>query len=395
MSSPNWLSHTHDDGLGCYIHIPFCDRICPYCDFAVVLYRETQVDRYERALLREMSLASRPGPLQTLYLGGGTPSALPRPTLERVLSAVFTRFQTSPGSVECTLEANPARNQQDLEAWHAAGVNRLSIGVQSFDDRDLHRLGRTHTVIDAVNFCRAARTAGFTNISIDLIAGAPGQDNATFEHSLATALSLDVDHISIYGLTIEEGTPYAAWQRRDPAAFPDDDVVATMLERAHDALGSAGFVHYEISNFARPGFESAHNTSYWRQRNCIALGVSAAGYDAGLRYRNHRDFELYCASLESGTSARAEEERLDSDARLGEAAMLALRTSAGIDYDEFLRRFGVRVTDVFEAALKKCLAAGLLEQDARGARLVRRGRLLANTVCAEFLVPQHPPVVSR
>ncbi len=395
MSAPNWLGHSHDDGLGCYVHIPFCDRICPYCDFAVVLYRSTQIDRYERALLREVSQASRQVPLQTLYLGGGTPSALPHQTLERIVSAVFTRFQTSPGSIECTLEANPARNQDDLEVWRAAGVNRLSVGVQSFDDGELHRLGRAHCADDAINFCRAARTAGFANISIDLIAGAPGQDDASFERTLSTALSLDIDHISIYGLTIEEGTPYAAWHRRDPAAFPDDDVVATMLERAHDTLSAGGFEHYEVSNFPRPGFESAHNTGYWRQRNCAAFGVSAAGYDTGLRYRNHRNFELYCASLESGTSARADEERLDADARLGEAAMLALRTSAGIDYDDFLRRFGVQVVDVFGAALKKCLAAGLLEQDACGARLVRRGRLLANTVCAEFLVPQHPPVVSR
>lgn len=395
MSAPNWLGHTRDSGLGCYIHIPFCDRICPYCDFAVVLYREAQIDRYESALLREIRHAPHHGPLQTLYLGGGTPSALPRRTLERVLSAVFTQFQTLPGSIESTLEANPARNQQDLDAWRVAGVNRLSVGVQSFDDRDLHRLGRVHTAADAINFCRAARTAGFDNISIDLIAGAPGQDDAAFEHTLSTALSLDIDHISIYGLTIEEGTPYAAWHRRDPAAFPDDDVMATMLERAHDTLCAAGFVHYEISNFARPGFESAHNTGYWRQRNCLAFGVSAAGYDAGLRYRNHRNFELYCASLEHGASARVDEERLDAGARLGEAAMLALRTSTGIDYDDFFQRFGVRVTDVFDAPLKKCMAAGLLEQDAQGARLVRRGRLLANTVCAEFLVPQHPPVVSR
>lgn len=395
MSAPHWLARTHDHGLGCYIHIPFCDRICPYCDFAVVLLKTAQVDRYESALVLEIDRAPHAGPLQTLYVGGGTPSALNRQTLERVLCSIFTKFQTEPGSIECTLEANPTRNQEDLGAWLEAGVNRLSIGVQSFDDSDLHRLGRAHSAHDAVKFCRAARAAGFANISIDLIAGAPGQGDATFERSLSTALSLDVDHISIYGLTIEEGTPYAAWHRREPSAFPDDDVVATMLERAHDALSAVGFVHYEISNFARPGFESAHNTGYWRQRNCMAFGMSAAGYDDGLRYRNHKNFELYCASLENGTSARAEEELLRSDARLGEAAMLALRTSAGIDYDDFRKRFGVEVTDVFETSLKKCMAAGLLEQDAVGARLVRRGRLLANTVCAEFLEPQLPPVVSH
>jgi oxygen-independent coproporphyrinogen-3 oxidase len=394
MSAPNWLSRTSDEGVGCYVHIPFCDSICPYCDFAVVLYRETQVDRYLSALLREIRNAPHRERLQSLYLGGGTPSALPLTALEKILSAVFQQFSTTPGGLECTLEANPARNQRDIAAWREAGVNRLSIGVQSFDDADLHRLGRAHSSREAIEFYEAARSAGFTNISIDLIAGAPGQDRATFERTLATALSLSPDHISIYGLTVEEGTPYAAWHRRDPNAFPDDDAMATLLECAHDTLNTTGFDHYEISNFARPGFESAHNTGYWRQRDCLAFGVSAAGYESGVRYRNHRNFEAYCRALESGASVRAEEEQLDADAHLGEAAMLALRTKEGIEYDDFLRRFGVRATDVYEAALKKCMAAGLLEQDDRGARLTRRGRLLANTVCAEFLVPQRPPVVS-
>jgi oxygen-independent coproporphyrinogen III oxidase len=394
MKAPNWLSRTSDEGVGCYVHIPFCDRICPYCDFAVVLYREARVERYLSALLREIPDSSSLKNLQSFYLGGGTPSALPPAALEKILSAVFNQFSTIPGSVECTLEANPARNRRDVNAWREAGVNRLSIGVQSFDDADLHRLGRAHSSREAIEFYEAARAAGFTNISIDLIAGAPGQDQATFERTLATALSLSPDHISIYGLTVEEGTPYAAWHRRDPGAFPDDDAMATLLECAHDTLSSAGFDHYEISNFARPGFESAHNTGYWRQRDCLALGVSAAGYEAGVRYRNHRNFEAYCRALENGASARAEEERLDAGARLGEAAMLALRTKAGIEFDDFLDRFGVRATDAFDAALKKCMAAGLLEQDDRGARLTRRGRLLANTVCAAFLVPQRPPVVS-
>ncbi len=403
-NAPEWLRRSKDDGLGCYVHIPFCDRICPYCDFAVVLYRSAQVDRYLAALLREIHGAGgaedtqtlgAPRSLQTLYLGGGTPSALPSAALGSLLRAIFERFATQAGSIECTLEANPARNAHDLPAWREAGVNRLSIGVQSLDDGDLHRLGRTHTSDQAVEFCTAARDAGFANISVDLIAGAPGQSMAGFERTLSGAVAMDVDHVSIYGLTIEAGTPYATWQRRDPSAFPDDDALATMLDTAHDVLSDAGFVHYEISNFARPGFESAHNAGYWRQRDCLAFGVSAAGYAGGLRYRNHRDYEAYCSAIERGGSARADEERLEPDARLGEAAMLALRTSQGIGFDDFRERFGVPVTVVYAAAAERCMAAGLLEQDARGMRLTRRGRLLANSVCAEFLVPQRPPVVTR
>jgi oxygen-independent coproporphyrinogen III oxidase len=359
------------------------------------LYQQARIERYLAAVLLEIASASRAGPLQTLYLGGGTPSALPAAAMQRLLEAVFVRSQTAPGSIECTLEANPARNLGDLCAWRDAGVNRLSIGVQSFDDADLQRLGRAHTREQAMEFCDAARSAGYGNISIDLIAGAPGQEAATFERTLATAISMSVDHISVYGLTIEDGTPYATWHRRDPAAFPDDDALGAMLERAHDRLSEAGFVHYEISNFARPGFESAHNSGYWRQRDCVAFGMSASGYEAGLRYRNQRDFDAYCSALERGASARLDEERLGPGARLGEAAMLALRTMQGIDRGDFLERFGVDVTEAFAGAAKRCMAAGLLEQDARGMRLTGRGRLLANSVCAEFLEPQHPPVVTH
>ena len=395
MTAPNWLRRTGDNGVGCYVHIPFCDRICPYCDFAVVPYRQSQVDRYCAALRREIENTRRRGPLQTLYLGGGTPSALPLPALRRILESIFTHFQTAPDGIECTLEANPSRNIADLAGWREAGVNRLSVGVQSLDDGDLHRLGREHSAGEAIEFVRAARAAGFENVSIDLIAGAPGQSCAAFERTLGAALDLDVDHVSVYALTIEQGTPYAAWHRRQPAMFPDDDVLATMLERAHDALCSAGFEHYEISNFARPGFESAHNMGYWRQRDCLAFGVSAAGYESGLRYRNRRSFVAYCTALERGASPRAEEERLDADARLGEAAMLSLRTSQGIVEEDFFGRFGVRASQAFEAALRKCKAAGLLEHDARGARLTGRGRLLANDVCVEFLLPRHPPMVTH
>ncbi len=395
MNPPNWLAQTSDAGLGCYVHIPFCDRICPYCDFAVALYRNAPMQRYLAALIKELTDSVRTGPVQTLYLGGGTPSALPAVALRRLLAAVFTRFQTAPGSIECTLEANPARNVDDLSAWLQAGVNRLSIGVQSFDASDLHRLGRSHSQTQAVDFYRAARAAGFANISIDLIAGVPGQTQASFERTLHTAIELAVDHISVYGLTIEEGTPFATWHHRDPAAFVNDDALAAMLDRAHHLLADVGFAHYELSNFARPGFESAHNTGYWRQRDCVAFGMSAAGYDDGLRYRNHKDFERYCAAIESGTSACADEERLDAGARVGEAAMLALRTARGIDSEEFLQRFRVRITEAFADATKRCMASGLLEQDARGLRLTGRGRLLANTVCAEFLEPQRTNMVTR
>ncbi len=379
------------NAAGIYVHIPFCDRICPYCDFAVVRTREDAIARYCAALHEEIERAEKPeGGVATVYFGGGTPSALPPARIASLIAKLREKFDFQADSLECTLEANPSRGVADLEQWRAAGINRLSVGVQSFDDGELHRLGRDHSAEQASAFLEVARSAGFENVSLDLIAGAPGQTRASFAASLATAIARPVSHISIYGLTIETGTPFASWYARDPVAFPDDDVVADLLETADTVLTNAGFLHYEISNFARPGFESAHNNGYWRQRDCIAFGLSAAGYENGLRYTNHRGLAEYCEAIEAGSSPRAFSERLPIARRIGEAAMLALRTSAGIVDADFARRFGIDASAVFRAARKKCSAAGLLEDDGGRARLTNRGRLLANMVCAEFLTPDLP-----
>lgn len=385
--APDWASRTDDRGTGCYMHIPFCDRICPYCDFAVVRLREDRVARYLQALHAEIRLAS-PKKVQTLYFGGGTPSALSTADLRSLLRALFDRFAVVADSIECTLEANPSRGVDDLFAYRGMGINRLSIGVQSFEDADLHRLGRTHDAAEAVAYYRAARSAGFENVSIDLIAGVPGQDLASFGRSVSRTLELGPDHISVYGLTIETGTPYATWHAREPERFADDDAQASMLELAEEMLIDGGMEHYEISNFARPGFACAHNFGYWRQRDCVALGMSAAGYAAGVRYANVRDMDAYCEALASGRSPRAFEERLPSRARLGEAAMLALRTSQGLRFADFERRFGIDARALFAPAIEKCKAAGLLEEGLDAIGLNRRGRLLANTACAMFLEPE-------
>jgi oxygen-independent coproporphyrinogen III oxidase len=325
--------------------------------------------------------------IQTLYFGGGTPSALSSSWLRRLTRTIFERFGTKPDTVEFTLEANPSRNMSELGALRGIGVNRLSIGVQSFDDAELHRLGRQHDAAQASSYFRAARVAGFENINLDLIAGVPGQSSDSFERSLEQSLLLGVDHLSVYGLTIEEGTPYSRWRRRNPRAFPDDDAVALLLELAHDRLTSAGMIHYEISNFAHPGFECAHNLGYWRQRDCLAFGLSAAGYHKGVRFANVRDIHSYCELIESGKSPIVQQEQLSRKARIGEAAMLALRTRAGINNHDFRERYGVDPNVAFAAVREKCKKAGLLEEDDCGTRLTRSGRLLANTVCAEFLEP--------
>ncbi len=388
--APRWADRARDDGTGIYVHIPFCDRICPYCDFAVVRTREAAIDRYCAALHREIELTPAPLGMRTIYLGGGTPSAIGPDRIGALASTLFEKFGVVPDTFEFTLEANPSRGPADIRRWRAAGVNRLSVGVQSFDDGELRRLGRDHTAAEATEFLNAARSAGFENISLDLIAGTPGQSVESFSKSLRAAIATGVDHISVYGLTIESGTPFATWFEREPRAFPDDDIVAALLEAADRELTACGYSHYEISNFAQPGYESAHNIGYWRQADCAGFGMSAAGYHDGERYANLRGFDAYCDAIEADKSPRAETERLDVSRRIGEAAMLALRTSAGIDYADFARRFGVDAQAIFIAARNKCSAAGLLEDDASGARLTGRGRLLANSVCAEFLAPDLP-----
>ncbi|HLJ85094.1 MAG TPA: radical SAM family heme chaperone HemW [Candidatus Eremiobacteraceae bacterium] len=390
LNDPTPRESTGDDAAGVYVHIPFCDRICPYCDFAVVRTRESAIDRYCAALHAEIGRSSGPRRVGTVYFGGGTPSAIGPDRIAALTTFIFEKFTIAPDSIECTLEANPSRGGDDIRRWREAGVNRLSVGVQSFDDAELRRLGRDHSSADAAEFLRAARSAGFENISLDLIAGSPGQSLEGFRDSLRSAVATGVDHVSVYGLTIEAATPYATWFAREPQAFPDDDLVAALLEEADCQLTAAGFVHYEISNFARPGFESAHNRGYWRQADCAAFGMSAAGYRDGVRFVNVRGFDAYCEAIEAHRSAIAELELLDFGRRVGEAAMLALRTSDGIIYDEFERRFGVDARAIFGAARKKCSAAGLLEESAAGAHLSSRGRLLANSVCAEFLTPDLP-----
>jgi oxygen-independent coproporphyrinogen III oxidase len=386
------------------VHLPFCDRICPYCDFAVVELKQTRVKRYLDALHAELARAELPpGGVQTIYLGGGTPSALTSEQLTALLCALFERFGLKPGNVECTLEANPAGLKSGIphksgipctdlkvRGYIEAGVTRLSVGVQSFDDAELRRLGRTHSADDAENYIAQARRAGHANISIDLIAGVPGQTLGTFRSSLERALACEPEHISVYALTIEPGTPYATWFQKDPKAFPDDDAAADLLEAAHATLSSAGFRHYELSNFARPGFESAHNSGYWRQRDCLALGMSACGYHAGARTRNIKTYDGYCEAVEAGRSSVEETERLQLPECMGEAAMLALRTAEGMADQDFRDRFGVEPSVAFAAARKKCCDAGLLEVDGSGVRLTPRGRLLANSVCTEFLHPFLP-----
>lgn len=369
---------------GIYVHLPFCPYICPYCDFAKWAWDDARAERYLAALRAE--LVSAPNvEAQTLFFGGGTPTTYAPAVIATLIGDVRARFGL-PRDAEVTVEANPDPSLAPrLAELRAAGANRLSIGVQSFDARELRVLGRRHTAGDVRDAVRAARAAGFGNVSLDLIFGAPGQTEESWAASLDAAVALDVEHVSCYGLTIEGGTPYATWFARDPSAFADDTLEARLYALAIERLRAAGFEQYEISNWAKPGFACRHNRIYWANDPYLGLGVGAASYLAGVRSTHTRDLDAYCAAALAGAPIPGESERLEGARRDGEAIMLALRTAQGVDLRTFRERYGIDVLERYRSVVDDLVAAGVLAADPTALRLTERGRFVANDVCGAFL----------
>ena len=319
----------------------------------------------------------------TIFLGGGTPNTYDAKTIVSLIELLRARFGCSG---ETTIEVNPELvTFEALQEYARAGIDRLSIGVQSFADAEIATLGRRHTVADVRAAVEGARRAGTRSISLDLIFAIPGQTREAWRASLDTAVALGVDHLSLYGLTIEAGTPFAAWHARDPAVFTGDAVEADLYELDIDTLQRAGFEQYEVSNFARPGHRCAHNATYWRNEPYRGFGVGAASFREGLRWTQTRDFERYCDALERGTAVPREAERLTGAARAGEAVMLALRTAEGVQFSEFAQRYGIDFRAFYRPIWTKLAAAGFLEVNETSARLTKPGLMLANDVCGEFV----------
>jgi oxygen-independent coproporphyrinogen-3 oxidase len=367
-----------------YVHWAFCPYICPYCDFAKWAYDERAAERYVGAL--EAEIARAPAfEATTVFYGGGTPNAYAPAELVRVLDRLRERFGVRAGA-EVSTEVNPDRGLTDrFDILRAGGFNRISIGAQSMDAAELHVLGRRHDAADVAETVRRARAAGFGNVNVDLMFGVPGQTTASWERSLEAVIALGVEHVSTYGLTIEEGTPYARWHARDPAAFAGDEAEAQLYDLAIRTLTAAGFEHYEISNFARPGFRCEHNANYWRNGAYHGFGVGAASYVEGVRSTHTRDRAAYEAAVLAGEAIPGESEELVGDARTGEAIMLALRTTEGVDASTFRERYGVDVFTHYAPIIAEYAAAGLLVSDERSVRLTGRGRFVANDVCGAFL----------
>jgi oxygen-independent coproporphyrinogen III oxidase len=273
----------------------------------------------------------------------------------------------------------------DFAAYRAAGITRLSIGVQSFEPREIQTLGRKHTVAQIASVIAQARAARIASVSLDLIFSVPGQTPASWRRTLRAAIALRVDHISSYGLTVEEGTPYAAWRAREPRAFFDDEREAELYAIAIDMLQAAGYEQYEISNFARAGHRCAHNLNYWANGDYVGLGVGAASYRDGVRSVRTRSLEAYVAAALGGRAIPSEAERLEGRKRAGEAMMLALRTAQGVGLSEFKERYGVDVIEDYAPVVTRFARTGLLERVGDTVRLTQRGRFLANDVCGAFV----------
>ena len=371
---------------GIYVHLPFCPYICPYCDFAKWPHRRSAAARYLHALQCEIRLKQRcHEQFGTVFLGGGTPNTYEAEQIAELLAQLRDAFPGPPDR-ETTIEVNPELVRGgDFDIYHREGVDRISAGVQSFVPEEIRTLGRRHTADDVRRTIDAARDAGIRSVSLDLIFAVPGQTTESWRHSLQSAIESGVDHISTYGLTIEAGTPYQAWHDREPGAFFDDAREADLYEIAISMLEAAGFEHYEISNFARPGHRSAHNANYWANGEYVGLGVGAASYRAGVRSVQTRDFEAYVEAASSGREIPAESEELEGAKRAGEAVMLALRTEQGVSLQGFKDRYGLDFLQFYAPVVERYRGDGLLEVDATHARLTRRGRFVANDVCAAFV----------
>lgn len=380
----------NDAPIGMYLHIPFCHHICPYCDFNTYHGLEPLIPRYVDALVRDIANTAPGMTAQTIYFGGGTPSLLEPEQIGRIISVCRDAFVVDPHA-EITLEANP--NGVD-EAWFAgarnAGVNRLSIGAQTFDRRGLRVLGRLHEATDVITAVGAARTAGFENISLDLIFGWPGQTLEQWQRDLETIEHFPggpPEHCSLYSLIVEPGTPMADAVKRGVLTVIDDDNAADLYESAIATLGRAGWAHYEIANWARESrFASQHNLVYWRNGAYAAFGAGAHGRLGNERFMNHLAPRTYIDAVESGSSTHSNTEYLSPELQMGETMMLGLRLlEEGITTTEFELRHGVSLVGRFGLQIEQLTEIGLLDWDGFRLRLTTRGTLLANDVCARFL----------
>lgn len=365
---------------GLYIHIPFCVKKCSYCDFVSYCSRLGESDAYIDALIREMSQFSGEA-VDTIFIGGGTPTVLSTKQLERVCSAVFANFSVG-ADYEFSIEANPGTiDYEKARCLVNSGVNRISLGVQSFNDSELEFLGRIHNSATACDTVKEVNRAGFSNINIDIMTGLPYQNTEKLTHTLDAAVQLPVKHISAYSLIVEEGTPLCRDYDKGLFELPGEDSDRAMYAMTAEYLKSRGFNQYEISNFAMPGFECAHNIKYWECREYFGIGAAAHSYVNGVRYENTPELGEYI----SGKFRLADEVRLSRNDMIFEFIMMGMRMNKGISEAEFARRFGMQIDELYKKQLDKFAAGGFIERVNGQIRFTDAGRDVSNSVLCEFI----------
>jgi len=393
-----------DAPFGIYLHVPFCVRKCRYCDFVTYAGRNALIPDYVDALIADIESAPRRWPgapprVSSVFWGGGTPSLLPAEAFGRVHDAIARTFgwQFARAAVEITIEANPDTvDEAYLRTAHAGGVNRISLGVQSFQEDGLRALDRDHDAATIARAVGAARAVGIDAVSLDLIFGWDGQTDAAWQADLAAALALAPQHLSLYALTIEDGSALAADIARGRVGAPDDDRQADFYERAVATLGAAGYEGYEISNWARrdvgapPGLHrSRHNSLYWRNGEYLGFGVGAHSHYRGERFSTGRLVRRYITSARDALVMPSFSETIDAPIAMAETMMLGLRLLEGIDRDAFQRRHGLTLDAAYGPQLAALAPLGILHDDGTCLRLTQRGRLVANEVLVRFL-PEAP-----
>jgi oxygen-independent coproporphyrinogen-3 oxidase len=380
--------HLAETPRAVYIHIPFCTNKCHYCDFNSYVLKGQPVMDYLQALEREMEATVRqlpPGTIDTVFVGGGTPTVLLPEQMTYFLKSVRRYFSLDRPGLEFTMEANPGTTDlEKLQAMKEGGVNRVSFGVQSFDNDLLRAIGRIHNTDDVYRSLENARKAGFSNLSIDLMFGLPKQTLDILDATLNEALALGLPHYSIYALKVEENTLFHTLYERGRLPLPEEDEEVAMFERIMDRLRGAGYGQYEISNFAKSGFESRHNTVYWRNQSYYGLGAGAHGYMRGTRHVNVKGIAEYIEAA-NRELPRLETAEVGREEAMEDFMMVGLRLLQGVRRQDFTVQFGVRMEDVFGKTLERLVRMELLKTTSDGYRLSDRGILLGNEVFGAFL----------
>ena len=367
-----------------YVHIPFCTQICYYCDFSKVFIKNQPVDSYLEHLLEEFRSYDIQK-LRTLYIGGGTPTALSASQLEVLLKGLTENLDLSVLE-ELTIEANPGDLDADkIAILKNSAVNRVSLGVQTFDNKMLKKIGRSHLEQDIYENIDRLKLAGFDNISIDLIYALPGQTMEQVKENVAKAIGLDIPHMSLYSLILENHTVFMNRMRRGKLPLPKEELEAEMFEYIIAELERAGFEHYEISNFSKPDFESRHNLMYWDNAEYYGIGAGASGYVNGIRYKNHGPIRHYLSAVEEG-NARITEEHLSQKEQMEEEMFLGLRKKSGVSMARFEEKFGRSFDELYGEIVRDLIQKGLMQIEGDRVRMTKRGLFLGDTVAERFIL---------